>query len=179
MQEQELASLRREVAALKDSHTESLMAAPAHSEVTKTAPGPPLQGPEGVQQGKGVTQDTGGQSKSRDRKTPGEIEEEKCTSSPANSRGKASPDSQSRMGTSRDQESAGGTARVGKSLPHMPAAQRSCSGGAHASGKRQRALQRPLLSPGTLLQPAADTPDELEVRSGGPFRYPFLTWHMW
>ena len=55
------------------------------------------------------------------------------------------------------------------SLPHMPPAQQTSTGKGHAQGKRQQSLQHPLLSPGTLLLPAADTPDELEVRCGRPF----------
>ena len=71
MQEQELASLRMEVAALKGSHTESLMAA-AHSEVTKTAPGTPsadgLKEPKESSKARVSHKIEGGQSKSRDMK---------------------------------------------------------------------------------------------------------------
>ncbi|CAL5220731.1 g2789 [Coccomyxa viridis] len=166
-QERELALLRTEVAALKDSHTESLTAV-ARSNVTKTAPAPPLRRPEGAQgaqHDKDMTEDRSSQSQSRNEKMPGDTEEEKANLSPANSQGRASPDSQSRVCTSKDQNSAGGTAKEVDSLPHMPAAQQSSSAGAHASGKRQRPLQHTLLSSEIFLQPAADTPDELEVVS--------------
>lgn len=171
MQERELALLRTEIAALKDSHTESLTAV-ARSNVTKTAPAPPLRRPEGAQgaqHDKDMTEDRSSQSQSRNEKMPGDTEEEKANLSPANSQGRASPDSQSRVCTSKDQNSAGGTAKEVDSLPHMPAAQQSSSAGAHASGKRQRPLQHTLLSSEIFLQPAADTPDELEVRVERPF----------
>lgn len=163
MQEQELASLRTEVAALKRSHTKSILAAPVHSRIIETAPAPPLQGPKGTQQKKDVKTESGGQSNERDERMPATAEEDKGTSSPARTQAAASLDSQSPADTSKPQKPAGGTSKEVSSLSQQPAAQQSSHGRGHASGKRQRPLLPSLLNPASHFQPAADTPDELEV----------------
>ena len=163
MQEQELVSLRTELAALKGSHRKSSLAAPAHCRIIETAPAPPLQGPKGAQQGKIVKEVSGGQSSGRDERMPADAEEEEVTSSPGRSQAEASLDRQSRLDTSKDQKPAGGTSKEASSLPQQPAAQQSSPSRAPVSGKRQRPLLPSLPSPKSQFQPAADTPDELEV----------------
>ena len=115
----------------------------------------------------------GGQSQSRGEGRPADADEEKGTSNPGKSQAEASLDSHSRVDVSKDRKPAGSTAMEVGSRPHKSLAQHSATGAAHVLGKRQQPLQHPLLSPGSLLQPAADTPDELEVGCPRP-----PTWHI-
>ena len=173
MQDKELALLRTESAPLRGIHSDTFRAAPAHGMLANTAPAPPLQRPESAQDGKNVISGTGCQSQSRGESLPADAEEERATSNPGKSQAKASLDSQSQVDTSKDHKPAQGTAMEVSSRPHKPPAQHSSTGVAHVLRKRQ-SLQHPLLSPGSRLQPAADTPDELEVGYPRP-----LTWQIW
>jgi len=165
MQEQELTSLRAEVAALKGRRMQSASAGPADSMGTPAAVSALAATPKGAEQGKPAQGEGGHQNVSKGKIKTHEAKQEMFSTGTAKSQGKTSlGNEQLRTASTKADKLGEGPAKGSISQQPRPMQQMFTDAGS-VLGKRGRVLLLPALNPPALLQLAADTPDELEVAS--------------
>lgn len=163
MQEQELTSLRAEIAALKGRRMQSANAAPADSMSTGAAVTALAATPNGAEQGKPAQGEGRHQNVSKGKIRTHDAEQEMFSTGTANSQGKTFLGNQQlRTASTKADQLGEGPADGSISQQPQPIQQMFTDAGS-VLGKRGRVVLLPALNPPGLLQLAADTPDELEV----------------